>query len=173
MVTYLQERVACWKNLHRVLLVPSSLGPAHLAKYIHDVYYCLFSLLCRLQYIPPLYAGPPKTLSKSPTLEAPRSLVRCHYWLTYFGPTTRQRISTRLPTRNSTNTWGTGSTLQLKLGYNKFPPAFCRLVQSLFPTYGVAGLLIGCSIWIAACAGWCSRWQQWLSAVTAADTARQ
>ena len=42
---------------------------------------------------------------------------------------------------------------ELKQGYDKFPPVSRlarRLAQTLFPTDGAAGLLVGCSICLAA-----------------------
>ena len=42
--------------------------------------------------------------------------------------------------------------LELKDGDTKFPPASRRLAQTIFPTDGCAGLLEGCSTWVAACA---------------------
>ena len=60
----------------------------------------------------------------------------------------------------------------LKQGYDKFPPASRRLAQSeaqtLFPTDGSAGLLVGCRILVAACANG-GRLQWWSSAVAASD----
>ena len=45
---------------------------------------------------------------------------------------------------------------ELKTGYNKFPPALRQLTPQ-FPTDGADGLLVGCRILVAACAG--GRWQ--------------
>ena len=39
---------------------------------------------------------------------------------------------------------------ELKPGHNKFPSALCHLAQT---TYGTTGLLVGCHLWLAACAG--------------------
>ena len=49
---------------------------------------------------------------------------------------------------------------ELKPECDKFPLASCRFAQTFFPTDGAAGLFVGCSILVAACAGGSGRRQR-------------